>query len=96
MKAEVTLLTSLQDKYSPSPLCATHLQADDGSLKTIKILNTQVSELAAQKGNLLARVADMQQDQALLEKRLEHALNEAAEQRRQRVEMLTHRVRAER
>ena len=62
-------------------------------MKTIKILNTQVSELAAQKGNLLARVTDMQQDQALLEKRLEHALNEAAEQRRQRVEMLTHRVR---
>ena len=68
-------------------------QADDGSLKTIKILNTQVSELAAQKGHLLTRVSDLQQDQCLLEKRLEHALNEVAEQRRQRVDMMTHRVR---
>jgi hypothetical protein len=38
------------------------------------------------------QVAEMQQDQTLLEKRLELALNEAAEQRRQRVEMMTHRV----
>ena len=68
-------------------------QADDGSLKTIKILNTQVSELASQKGHLLTRVSDLQQDQCLLEKRLEHALNEVAEQRRQRVDMMTHRVR---
>jgi hypothetical protein len=32
------------------------MQADDGSLKTIKILNSQVTELAGQKGNLLSKV----------------------------------------
>ena len=40
---------------SPSTALYPSHQADDGSLKTIKILNTQVSELAAQKGQLLSK-----------------------------------------
>ena len=39
---------------TPSIPCA--LQADDGSLKTINILQGQVTELAGQKSNLLAKV----------------------------------------
>ena len=38
------------------------------------------------------QVADLEQMHVLLGKRLEHALDEAAEQRRQRVDMMTHRV----
>ncbi|KXZ43710.1 hypothetical protein GPECTOR_82g244 [Gonium pectorale] len=66
------------------------LQVEDGSRKVIQTLEQQLATLAGQKVQLLQRVADLTEQCGVLDMKLEGAMDQVAELRRQKTEMLAH------
>ncbi|GLC71290.1 hypothetical protein PLESTF_001099600 [Pleodorina starrii] len=66
------------------------VQADDGSVKTIQTLEKQLGVLAGQKLQLMQQVAALTEQGRVVEMKLEGALDQVAEMRRQKTEMLAH------
>lgn len=65
-------------------------QADDGSVRVIQALEKQLSTVAGQKLQLMHQVAALGEQCRAAELKMEGALDQVAELRRQKTDMLAH------
>eukprot|EP00798_Chlamydomonas_sp_ICE-L_P008306 gene8306-1578_t len=84
------MLAIAEDRFALPQTRDVQTEADDGSLRTISILEGQVATLAGQKTNLISKVSELETDKDLLERRLMVLSDEVEDLRRQKTEMLLH------
>ncbi|PNW82538.1 hypothetical protein CHLRE_06g283000v5 [Chlamydomonas reinhardtii] len=84
------LLEAAEQAYRLPSVAHAEVQADDGSRKYIQTLEQQMATLAGQKMQLMNQVASLTEQNRVLDMKLEGALDQVSELRRQKTEMLAH------
>ncbi|KAG2430184.1 hypothetical protein HXX76_010283 [Chlamydomonas incerta] len=83
-------LEAAERGYRLPSVAHAEVQADDGSRKYIQTLEQQMATLAGQKMQLMNQVASLTEQNRVLDMKLEGALDQVSELRRQKTDMLAH------
>ncbi|KAF5830444.1 hypothetical protein DUNSADRAFT_14562 [Dunaliella salina] len=85
-------LDAAQREHGPPTMRNAFTQADDGASSLLSIMEEQTRTLAAQKAQLLQKVAEGASALSLCERRADAAESELADMRRQKTELMYHQV----